>query len=70
MQYESSSKHPLFGSSWVVVSFGPLSKGQMSQCPFASDNLCVDEISLWKQVGARTSASERDLERELMNEFD
>ena len=45
MQYESSSKHPLFGSSWVVVNFGPLSKGQTSQCPFASDNLCIDEIS-------------------------
>jgi hypothetical protein len=70
MQYESSSKHPLFGSSWVVVTVGPLSKGQMSQCPFASDNLCIDEISFWKQVGARTNASERDLEWALMNEFD
>ena len=46
MQYESSSKHPLFGSSWAMVNFGPLSKGQTSQCPFVNDNLCSDEFSL------------------------
>ena len=44
--YENSIIHPLSDSSWVVVTFGPLSKGQMSQYPFASDNLWIDEISL------------------------
>ena len=62
MQYESSSMHPLFGLNSVVVNFGPLSKGQMSQCPVASDNLCIDEISLLIQVGTRTNASKCELE--------
>ena len=47
---------------------GPESKGRMSLCPIANDNLCIDEICHFKiQSGMRTNASERDLVCELLN---
>jgi hypothetical protein len=45
MQHKGPSKHPPFGSSWAMVTIGPLSKGQMSPCPLVNDNLCDDEMS-------------------------
>ena len=48
----------------------PLSKGQMNPCPFANDNLSVDETTLSElRPGTRTDASESDLCCELTNKF-
>lgn len=62
MQDEKFQKNPPSDSSWVVVMLAPLSKGQMSPCPFAKNTLSVDETN--RSVirnGTRTDASESDL---------
>lgn len=65
---KNSSNHPPSDSSWVVVMMAPLSKGQMSPCPFANDSLSVDETTGSEiRSGTRTDASESDLYCELTN---